>query len=79
MIGEGVNDAAAAQMGYSDTLLELLDRAYGGRHIRPVTPTPRGERMDIYDRLGVRKVINGYGLVTTLGGSLMPAEAYAAA
>ena len=34
--------------------------------------------MDIYDRLGVRKMINGYGLVTTLGGSLMPAEAYQA-
>ena len=30
--------------------------------------------MDIYDRLGVRKRINGAGLVTRLGGSLMPAE-----
>ena len=34
--------------------------------------------MDIYDRLGVRKFINGYGFVTTLGGSLMPPEAYEA-
>ena len=34
--------------------------------------------MDIYDRLGVQKVINAQGLVTRLGGSLMPAEAYEA-
>jgi len=34
--------------------------------------------MDIYDRLGVRKVINAWGLVTAVGGSLMPPEAYQA-
>ena len=34
--------------------------------------------MDIYDRLGVQKVINAQGLVTRLGGSLMPPEAYEA-
>ena len=28
--------------------------------------------MDIYDELGVRKVINGYATLTRLGGSLMP-------
>ena len=38
--------------------------------------------MDIYDELGVRKVINGIATVTTLGGSIMPpvaAEAMAEA
>jgi uncharacterized pyridoxal phosphate-dependent enzyme len=34
--------------------------------------------VDIYDRLGVRKVINAWGTVTTAGGSLMPPEAFAA-
>ena len=34
--------------------------------------------MDIYDRLGVRKVINAHGLITTLGGSRMPREAFKA-
>ncbi len=33
---------------------------------------------DVYDRLGVRKRINGAGLLTRLGGSLMPAEVLAA-
>lgn len=34
--------------------------------------------MDIYDRLGVRKVINAWGTITTVGGSLMPPEAFRA-
>ena len=34
--------------------------------------------MDIYDKLGVRKVINAQGTVTSVGGSLMPQEAYQA-
>jgi L-seryl-tRNA(Ser) seleniumtransferase len=34
--------------------------------------------MDIYDELGVRKIINGYATLTSLGGSIMPAEVVAA-
>ena len=34
--------------------------------------------MDIYDELGVRKVINGYATLTALGGSIMPLEVLAA-
>ena len=34
--------------------------------------------MDIYDELGVRKIINGYATLTSLGGSLMPDEVIAA-
>ncbi len=34
--------------------------------------------MDIYDRLGVKKIINGYATLTRLGGSLMPPEVLAA-
>lgn len=34
--------------------------------------------MDVYDELGVRKVINGNATVTALGGSLMPPEVLAA-
>jgi uncharacterized pyridoxal phosphate-dependent enzyme len=34
--------------------------------------------MDIYDQLGVRKVINGNATLTMLGGSLMPPEVLAA-
>ena len=34
--------------------------------------------MDIYDELGVRKIINGLATVTVLGGSLMPPEVLAA-
>ena len=30
--------------------------------------------MDIYDELGVRKIVNGYATLTRLGGSLMPPE-----
>jgi seryl-tRNA(Sec) selenium transferase len=34
--------------------------------------------MDLYDELGVRKIINGYATLTSLGGSLMPDEVIAA-
>jgi L-seryl-tRNA(Ser) seleniumtransferase len=34
--------------------------------------------MDIYDELGVRKIINGYATLTSLGGSIMPVEVVAA-
>lgn len=34
--------------------------------------------MDIYDELGVRKVINGIATVTSLGGSIMPPEVLSA-
>ena len=34
--------------------------------------------MDIYDQLGVRKIINGSATLTALGGSLMPPEVLAA-
>ena len=34
--------------------------------------------MDVYDELGVTKVINGYATLTRLGGSLMPPEVLAA-
>ncbi len=34
--------------------------------------------MDIYDELGVRKIINGSATLTMLGGSLMPSEVLAA-
>lgn len=34
--------------------------------------------MDIYDRLGVRKLINAWGTITAIGGSLMPPEAFQA-
>src|SRR5512143_1293216 len=37
-----------------------------------------GDGMDIYDELGVRKVINGSATLTMLGGSLMPPEVLAA-
>jgi len=32
--------------------------------------------MDIYDRLGVRKIINAMGTISAIGGSIMPAEVY---
>ncbi len=34
--------------------------------------------MDIYDELGVKKVINGYATLTRLGGSIMPPQVVAA-
>ena len=34
--------------------------------------------MDIYDRLGIKKVINGYATLTRLGGSIMPPQVLAA-
>jgi D-glucosaminate-6-phosphate ammonia-lyase len=34
--------------------------------------------MDIYDELGVRKIINGHATLTMLGGSIMPPEVIAA-
>ncbi|MBN1583016.1 MAG: aminotransferase class V-fold PLP-dependent enzyme [Anaerolineae bacterium] len=34
--------------------------------------------MDVYDELGVKKVINGYATLTSLGGSLMPPEVLSA-
>jgi seryl-tRNA(Sec) selenium transferase len=30
--------------------------------------------MNVYEDLGVRRVVNAYGNLTTLGGSLMPPE-----
>jgi L-seryl-tRNA(Ser) seleniumtransferase len=38
----------------------------------------KGERENVYTRLGVKPVINGMGTVTILGGSLMPPEVVAA-
>lgn len=35
-----------------------------------------GAKVDIYDKLGVQKVINALGNVTAIGGSIMPPEAY---
>lgn len=32
--------------------------------------------MDIYDRLGVRKIINSMGTISAIGGSVMPPEVY---
>ena len=37
-------------------------------------PAPVASDAGIYTRLGVRPVINGVGVVTHLGGSLMPPE-----
>ena len=34
--------------------------------------------MDIYDKLGVEKVVNAWGTITRIGGSRMPPEAFAA-
>mgnify|MGYP000856655737 CR=1 FL=1 len=34
--------------------------------------------MDVYDDLGVRKYVNGFATITSLGGSLMPPEVIAA-
>jgi L-seryl-tRNA(Ser) seleniumtransferase len=42
------------------------------RTSRAAAAQPQGQ--DVYQRLGVRTVINAVGTVTTLGGSLMPAE-----
>jgi len=35
-------------------------------------------QVDIYDRLGVRKVINAWGTITAVGGTIMPPEAFQA-
>ncbi len=43
-----------------------------------VTQAPAATRAGIYDRLGVRPVINGMGVVTVLGGSIMPPEVVSA-
>ena len=37
-------------------------------------PAPVAHESNIYTRMGVRPVINGVGVVTHLGGSLMPPE-----
>jgi D-glucosaminate-6-phosphate ammonia-lyase len=42
------------------------------------TVIDQGDLMDIYDELGVRKIINGYATLTMLGGSVMPPEVVAA-
>jgi uncharacterized pyridoxal phosphate-dependent enzyme len=39
---------------------------------------PRGDSVDIYDRLGVKKVINAQGSVSKIGGSLMAPAVFAA-
>jgi L-seryl-tRNA(Ser) seleniumtransferase len=40
--------------------------------VDPVRAAPAAQQANIYQRLGVRTVINAVGTVTTLGGSLMP-------
>jgi uncharacterized pyridoxal phosphate-dependent enzyme len=40
--------------------------------------TPKGGSVDIYDRLGVKKVINAQGSISKIGGSLMAPEVLAA-
>src|SRR5437764_10431898 len=40
----------------------------------PVKAKPARSNADIYQRLGIRPVINGVGVVTVLGGSIMPPE-----
>src|SRR5689334_5785182 len=41
-------------------------------------PAPSLPDADVYTRLGIRPLINGVGVVTHLGGSLMPPEVVAA-
>ncbi len=43
-----------------------------------VAQPPSNEVQDIYQRLGVRKLINAAGTITAIGGSLMPPEVLAA-
>src|SRR5262245_29370664 len=42
--------------------------------LAPAAPAPAPSGAAIYTRLGVRPIINGVGVVTHLGGSLMPQE-----
>jgi L-seryl-tRNA(Ser) seleniumtransferase len=51
----------------------LLAPLNGGR-AAPAAVTGPAARWTIYERLGVRPVINAVGTLTTLGGSLMPPE-----
>ena len=31
-------------------------------------------QLGVYEKLGVKRIINGWGTITRVGGSLMPAE-----
>src|SRR3954452_10964321 len=44
----------------------------------PAPPPTTGTDAEVYTRLGIRPLINGVGVVTHLGGSLMPPEVVAA-
>jgi L-seryl-tRNA(Ser) seleniumtransferase len=44
----------------------------------PAPPPSTGSDAEVYTRLGIRPLINGVGVVTHLGGSLMPPEVVAA-
>ena len=48
--------------------------AAGASALANAAPAPVASNAGIYTRLGVRPVINGVGVVTHLGGSLMPPE-----
>ena len=50
-----------------------LFTSLSGRHANTAAPSSAAPR-NVYDRMGVRTAINAVGTLTTLGGSLMPAE-----
>src|SRR5262249_53643441 len=50
-------------------------RAHTDRRHRGSRSSRKGRRMTIYDRLGVRPVVNAAGTLTRLGGTIMCAEA----
>jgi L-seryl-tRNA(Ser) seleniumtransferase len=55
-------------------LLGSLATPLRGDQVAPATASGRVAPWTIYERLGVRPVINAVGTLTTLGGTLMPVE-----
>src|SRR5438477_8598870 len=52
--------------------------ALGGALAEPAAAAATVARPTVYEALGLKPVINAFGTVTTLGGSLMPPEVVAA-
>lgn len=68
---EGISRRRVLRGGGAAAVLGAAGCAPGSSGTPAASPADTGE---VYERLGIRPVINGVGTVTVLGGSLMPPE-----
>jgi len=76
-----MSDGATSKNDMADSIKTATTGAFGGTIAMTdlsVSPAAPPIEPSVYEKLGVKTVINAAGTLTTLGGSLMPPEVLAA-